>query len=80
MVPTGHVPSGGKAETGKLSPKPANIVAVTILTKSGALLGTTGGRDELLSSTQLNGICSRDAMAKSSAFQLFSTISCPLLL
>ena len=36
VVPVGQVPSGGNAETGKLSPTPANMAAVTVLTKSGA--------------------------------------------
>ena len=43
VVPSGYVPSIGKAETGSWSPPPAMRTAVTFLTKSGALSGTTGG-------------------------------------
>ena len=44
VVPIGQVPSGGSAETGRASPRPASIAAVTVLTKSGAASDTTGGR------------------------------------
>ncbi len=47
VVPTGQVPSGGRAETGSASPRPASIAAVTVLTKSGAASETTGGRGAL---------------------------------
>src|SRR3990170_1548332 len=43
VVPTGHVPSGGKALTGSRSPFCAIIIAVTFFTKSGASGGTVGG-------------------------------------
>jgi hypothetical protein len=43
VVPMGQVPSGGSAETGSASPRPASIAAVTVLTKSGAASETTGG-------------------------------------
>src|SRR5512141_1548947 len=43
LVPDGHVPSGGKAETGRASPCPAMMVAVTRRTKSGASSGTGKG-------------------------------------
>ena len=36
VVPIGQVPSGGSAETGRASPSPASIAAVTVFTKSGA--------------------------------------------
>ncbi len=44
VVPIGQVPSGGSAETGRASPSPASIAAVTVFTKSGAASETTGGR------------------------------------
>src|SRR5215468_556332 len=43
VVPVGHVPSGGNAETGSRSPLLASITAVTFCTKSGALSETIGG-------------------------------------
>ncbi len=43
-VPTGHVPSTGNALTGRLSPLPASMTAVTRWTNSGASRGTGGGR------------------------------------
>ena len=42
-VPVGQVPSTGKALTGRRSPFPSIITAVTRLTKSGASAGTIGG-------------------------------------
>lgn len=42
-VPVGNVPSTGSADTGRRSPWPAIIIAVTFFTKSGAS-GGTGGR------------------------------------
>ena len=42
VVPSGQVPSTGKAETGSRSPLPAIISAVTRWTKSGASSGTMG--------------------------------------
>src|SRR5512137_1867467 len=44
LVPTGHVPSTGKAETGTWSPFPAIMGAVTLRTNSGASAATVGGR------------------------------------
>ncbi len=41
VVPVGKVPSTGSALTGSRSPSPAMIRAVTCLTKSGALSGTS---------------------------------------
>ncbi|MNQ94931.1 hypothetical protein D3C85_1104710 [compost metagenome] len=55
VVPTGQVPSGGKAETGRLSPSPASMAAVTVWTKSGALADTTGGRWWLDGSSTCSG-------------------------
>src|SRR6185503_6318746 len=43
-VPTGQVPSTGKALTGSRSPFPASMTAVTFCTKSGAWVETRGGR------------------------------------
>ncbi|SVK54924.1 Uncharacterised protein [Acinetobacter baumannii] len=80
VVPTGQVPSGGKAETGSASPSPASIAAVTVLTKSGAASETTGGRIGLLSSTGCSGISISAPRVAPSACQLRSTISWPLLL
>src|SRR5262245_64545899 len=40
VVPTGQVPSTGKADTGSRSPLPAIITAVTRQTKSGAPSGS----------------------------------------
>src|SRR4051812_43013675 len=42
VVPDGQVPSTGNAETGRRSPLPAIITAVTRWTKSGAAAGTSG--------------------------------------
>jgi len=42
-VDVGQVPSTGKALTGRLSPLPESITAVTRWTKSGARAGTAGG-------------------------------------
>ena len=44
VVPKGHVPSGGHADTGNRSPLFANITALTLLTRSGAWSETIGGR------------------------------------
>src|SRR5436305_314060 len=41
VVPSGQVPSTGKADTGSRSPLPAIITAVTRRTKSGAPAGTS---------------------------------------
>src|SRR5512138_712084 len=43
-VPVGQVPSIGNAETGRRSPLPASMSAVTRFTKSGACSETVGGR------------------------------------
>src|SRR5512138_2390952 len=43
-VPVGQVPSTGNAETGRRSPWPASMSAVTRFTKSGADSATAGGR------------------------------------
>src|SRR6185369_2253160 len=48
VVPTGYVPSAGKALTGKLSPRPALISAVTLRTNSGASRGTFDLRSSVL--------------------------------
>src|SRR5512138_2225326 len=42
-VPVGQVPSSGNAETGRRSPLPASMSAVTRFTKSGAASETAGG-------------------------------------
>ena len=42
-MPLGYVPSTGSALTGRSSPRPASISAVTVRTNSGACAGTTGG-------------------------------------
>ncbi len=44
VVPTGKVPSRGRALTGSRSPLPASIMDVTRCTKSGASSGTGGRR------------------------------------
>ena len=80
VVPTGQVPSGGSAETGRASPSPASIAAVTVLTKSGALSETTGGRCALWLSTSCSGTSASESRASASACQLRSTSSWPLLL
>ncbi|MNZ92355.1 hypothetical protein D3C78_1113780 [compost metagenome] len=80
VVPTGQVPSGGKADTGSASPNPASIAAVTVLTKSGAASETIGGRIGLLSLTGCSGISISASSVAASACQLRSTISWPLLL
>ena len=41
VVCTGHTPSSGMALTGRSSPSPAISLAVTFLTNSGAILGTS---------------------------------------
>ena len=43
-VAVGHVPSTGKAETGRRSPWPASMSAVTFCTNPGASAETMGGR------------------------------------
>ena len=48
-VPVGKVPSTGSALTGRLSPKPAIILAVTSCTNGGASGGTGGGTAMVLS-------------------------------
>ena len=80
VVPIGQVPSGGSAETGSASPRPASIAAVTVLTKSGAASETTGGRIGLLSFTSCKVTSASDSRAKANACQLRSTSSWPLLL
>ena len=80
VVPIGQVPSGGRAETGRASPSPASIAAVTVLTKSGAASDTTGGRFGLAAFTGCSATSNRDSRASASACQLRSTSSCPLLL
>ncbi len=80
VVPSGQVPSGGSAETGNASPRPASIAAVTVLTKSGAASATTGGRQALWLLTGCNGTAKRDSRARASACQFRSTSSWPLLL
>ncbi|SAJ33950.1 Uncharacterised protein [Enterobacter cloacae] len=75
VVPIGQVPSGGSAETGRVSPSPASIAAVTVLTKSGAASDTTGGRFGLLALTGCNGTANSDSRASASACQLRSTSS-----
>src|SRR5215470_11686595 len=47
VVPTGQVPSTGKADTGSRSPLPAIITAVTRRTKSGAPAGSVEWRAEV---------------------------------
>ena len=42
-MPLGYVPSTGSALTGRSSPRPAIIAAVTVRTNSGACAGTSGG-------------------------------------
>src|SRR5512147_3348178 len=44
LVPVGHVPSTGKALTGRRSPLPAIITAETRFTNVGAASATMGGR------------------------------------
>ncbi len=44
VVPVGNVPSTGSADTGRRSPLPSSIIAVTRCTKSGAAFATTGRR------------------------------------
>ncbi|CSE69096.1 Uncharacterised protein [Shigella sonnei] len=80
VVPIGQVPSGGSAETGRASPSPASIAAVTVFTKSGAASETTGGRLALCGFTGCNGTSSTDSRASARACQLRSTRSWPLLL
>jgi hypothetical protein len=48
VVPLGKVPSGGRALTGRESPAPAIIRAVSRWTSSGASLGTGGRRSNEL--------------------------------
>ena len=80
VVPIGQVPSGGSAETGRASPRPASIAAVTVFTKSGAASDTTGGRFGLVAFTGCSGTSNNDSRASASACQLRSTSSWPLLL
>ena len=80
VVPVGQVPSGGKADTGKASPRPASMAAVTVFTKSGASSETTGGRMALVSSIGCSGMAVNAVRETARACQLRSTISLPLLL
>src|SRR5471032_3394680 len=78
--PGGQVPSGGKAETGRASPRPASIAAVTVLTKSGAASETIGGRLRGFSGMACNGTSISCSSVAPIASQLRVTTSSPLLL
>src|SRR3989304_3331224 len=79
-VPVGHVPSAGNADTGRRSPRPAIISAVTRLTNSGAWVPTGSGISNLLVAAAGIVILCRVARVSSIAFQLASTTSLPFLL
>jgi hypothetical protein len=78
-VPTGQVPSTGKALTGSRSPLPASITAVTRCTKSGACWATTGGRVRVAFAACGTGISCRWASAWSTRSQFRRTTSGPRL-
>ncbi len=78
-VPVGQVPSTGSALTGSMSPLLESIRAVTLLTKSGAISGTTGGSP--LAAVTWSGTATARmwASASSTAAKLRRTISSPFL-
>ncbi len=79
VVPVGHVPSTGKADTGSESPLLAIITAWTLRTMSGALSLTVGGR--LVLEVTLPGTFTswRLASVSSTAWKFRLTISSPFL-
>ena len=77
VVPSGHVPSTGKALTGSRSPWPASSAAVTRCTNSGASRGTTGGRARVASARAGRATSCSAASVASTAAQLRSTTVAP---
>src|SRR3990172_3910546 len=78
LVPTGQVPSGEKALTGSQSPLLAIIMAVTLLTKSGASSGTMGGSDRAAVTRSGTFTSYRLVSVSSTAWKLRRTTSSPL--
>ena len=78
-VPVGKVPSTGSAETGSRSPRPASIIAVTRWTKSGASLGTGGGRCRSPATPDGTGTSCMPWSAASTAAKFCSTTERPRL-
>ena len=77
VVPVGQVPSTGKAETGRRSPWPAIITAVTRWTKSGASFGTAGGRRAAAVASEGTRTSESPASAASMAAKLRRSTSGP---
>ena len=78
-VSVGKVPSTGSAETGRRSPRPASIMAVTRWTKSGASSGTGGRRWRSPVTPSGTGTSSRPSSAASTAAKFCSTTARPRL-
>ena len=78
VVPVGKVPSTGSALTGSRSPSPAISRAVTCLTKSGALSGTSARMAERVADRP-SVTWPRRAMDWSMAAKLRSTTAWPRL-
>src|SRR5215207_6186830 len=77
VVPVGKVPSTGSALTGRSSPRPAIMTAVTVRTKSGAWSGTTGGSGRVEVAPSGTGMRCNAPTAASTAASLRATISAP---
>jgi hypothetical protein len=78
-VAIGQVPSTGNALTGRRSPLPASITAVTFCTKSGARSDTSGGRIRAALTFAGTGTWCRCASAWSTTSQFRRTTSGPRL-
>src|SRR5262249_26959476 len=79
LVATGHVPSTGKALTGRRSPLLATMTAVTPWTKSGACGETAAGRRRSVVTEVGAGTAESAAMARSTASKLRFRTSPPFL-
>src|SRR5512143_1862852 len=79
LVPTGQVPSTGKALTGSRSPLLAIMTAVTPWTKSGAATDTAAGRGRAVVTAVGAGTDESAARARSTASKLRLRTSPPFL-
>src|SRR5680860_52432 len=74
-VPVGQVPSTGKALTGRSSPRPAIMAAVTSWTKAGAADATAAGRTRVAVTSVGTSIWWRRDSVPSTASKLRRTMS-----
>ncbi len=78
-VSVGNVPSTGSAETGRKSPSPASIIAVTFCTNAGAPAGTTSGRYRSDVASEGTFTSCSESSAASTAASFLATIVSPRL-